>query len=233
MNTKLDKYVTAVILAAGSGTRMMSDKTKQKMDILGESVLSRSTRAFCECPLVDSVVVVVRSDEMDFAKSELSSFDKVVKIVEGGDTRRESAKKGFSAIPEKSELVAIHDGARCLVTPEMIEEVILAASVTGAATAASGVVDTVKLSTDGYIEKTLPRDNVFLAATPQIFSVDLYKKALEKTEKDVTITDDNMMLEALGVRVALVNTGSQNIKITTKDDVELAEFILEKRRKNG
>jgi 2-C-methyl-D-erythritol 4-phosphate cytidylyltransferase len=232
VETKLDNFTTAIILAGGSGTRMKTDKTKQRIEILGESVLKRCVRAFNSASKVNAIVVVCRMDEITEVKELVSDMGKVVSITSGGDNRRESAMRGFEAIPRSDGFVAVHDAARCLITPAMIDEVIGEAHKFGAATAVSEVVDTVKLYEDGYVQKTLNRESLRLAQTPQVFSVDLYKKAVENSAYDVNITDDNMMVEKLGVKIRAVNTSSQNIKITTPDDLLFAEFILKKRMEN-
>ena len=200
------------------------------MTILGESVLFRSVKAFEESRLVDSIVVVSREDEVEWAREELKDFLKICAIVPGGKTRAESAKIGFAAIPESSTFVAIHDAARCLITKENIKAVAEAAFAYGAATAATALTDTVKqMGEDGFVNKTLPRGELMLAQTPQIFSRELYNNALSITEGDDSITDDNMMVELAGAKVYPIDTGKQNIKITTIDDIEYAEFILERR----
>lgn len=222
--------VSAVILAAGNGSRMGSDVTKQRMNLLGESVLHRSVRMFSECDRVNSIVAVCRADELGWAERELSDIKKPCKVVIGGKNRAESAKIGFEAIPLEADFVAIHDGARCLVTPEIIEMVLDAAFTHGAATAATPVTDTLK-SVDSClkISKTVPRDSLYAAGTPQIFSIKLYKKALLNVKDTKNITDDNMLLEAIGERVVCVDTGRENIKITTPADVSYAEYVLRKR----
>lgn len=222
-------YITAVILAAGSGSRMASEITKQRMCLLGESVLRRSVKAFSSCERINSIVVVCRSDEVDWAREELSSFSKVCAIISGGKTRAESARLGFSSIPVESEFVAIHDAARCLITEENISCVIDAAIKYGAATAGSYVSDTIKQLEENMICATLPREALFMAHTPQIFKCDLYRAALERSSADERITDDNMLIESLGIRVCPVDTGKNNIKLTTPEDISYAEYIIERR----
>lgn len=227
------KNTTAIILAAGSGSRMNSSLTKQRMDICGESVLHRSVRAFSQSTLVNEIIVTCREDEVDFCKNELLfDFPKVKKIVIGGKCRAESAANAFAHCSPDCDFVAIHDAARCLVTVEMIDSVIAKAHETEAATAARRATDTVKLSTDNVVESTLDRNLIFLASTPQIFSSSLYAKALANAEDLFAITDDNMLVEALGVKPAIVDVGSDNIKITTPDDIEYAEFLIKKRDKH-
>lgn len=200
------------------------------MTILGESVLFRSVKAFNESDLVDSIVVVTRADEVEWVREELKGFSKVCAIVIGGKTRAESAKLGFAYIPESATFVAIHDAARCLITTDMINAVAEAAFVHGAATAATSVTDTVKqVGEDGFVNKTLPRGELMLAQTPQIFARGLYETALSAIKSDNSITDDNMMVELTGAKVYPVEMGKQNIKITTIDDIAYAEFVLERR----
>ena len=222
---------TAIILAAGCGSRMAADKTKQLMTIGGESVVGRSIRAFNDCPDIDDIIVVSRPDEIDRLKNDICvPFAKVVKVICGGKTRAESAKLGFCAISDECTHVAIHDAARCLVEPSMISKVAIAAINNDAATAVSSVTDTVKkVSESGFIEGTISRSELVRATTPQMFRVELYKEALEKTNADSSITDDNMLLERIGVKIATVDLGNENIKITTPSDIGLAEHILSKR----
>lgn len=219
-------YLTAIILAAGSGNRMGADTTKQKMNICGKSLLWHSVKAFSDCLHVNSIVIVSKSDEMDWARAELSEFSKIEAVVAGGNTRAESARLGFAAVSNKSGFVAVHDGARCLIRPRDIDAVINAAFVHGAATAAASVTDTLKYSDDGFIKNTVSRSNLFSAQTPQVFKAELYGKALAASEADDSVTDDNMMMEKIGINVAVVITGKHNIKITTGDDLDYAEYIL-------
>ncbi len=230
----MDKHnVAAVILAAGSGTRMNISTTKQQLLIAGKTVLRRSLEAFQACPEITSITVVVRDGEQDFAAEQIFGLDKVNNIVIGGKTRAESARIGFYAIPKNSEYVAIHDAARCLVTPMAISSVIADAVQYGAATASTPSTDTVKIvDGEGFVSDTPERNRVMLAATPQIFKTDMYAKALDLTDStDVGITDDNMLVERAGYKVFCTDTGKENIKITHSGDVEYAEFILRSREK--
>ncbi len=233
LKNRTRKCTAAIILAAGGGTRMKCDTTKQNIEIFGETVLERSVRAFDECEAIDYIIAVVRKEDVCSTEKRLSRFKKLTSVISGGSTRRESAENGFNAIPDTSELVAIHDAARCLVTPKMIENIVLRASDYGAATAVSPIFDTVKLSEDGFIKKTIPREKLYAAGTPQIFLVDLYKKALKASKEDSEITDDNMMVEKLGEKIFCVDVGRENLKITKCEDLDIAEFIIEKRMKNG
>lgn len=233
MNTNKGSFATAVILAAGCGSRMENKITKQRILIGGESILKRCVRTFVNCPKINSVVVVCREDEMEWAKDELGCFSSNIHaIISGGKSRAESAKLGFLAISGKSELVVIHDAARCLVTEEIIADVIDAAKKYGAATASTSVTDTQKFAdTEGFIIHTVPRDRMFSVQTPQVFSVEKYAQALDDILLDDSLTDDNMLMERIGERVFLVDTGRQNIKITRPEDIEYAEYIIDRREK--
>ena len=227
------KHLTAVILAAGSSTRMGGKVKKQMLPIFGKTVLWRTLFAFEACELVDSVVLAVHKDDIEYISDKVApEFKKVKKVIAGGDTRAESARLSFDALPDEATHIAVHDGARCLITPEMISKVVLRAFESGAATAGSYVTDTVKLvSDDGFVETTIPREKVFMASTPQIFETEIYKKALLSTTDVCNITDDNMMVEALGVKISAVDLGKENLKITTPSDIGYAEYILSKREK--
>ncbi len=221
--------ITAVILAAGSGSRMGADTTKQRMSLFGESVLHRSVRIFSSCEKISGIVVVCKADELDWAGEELSSFSKIYTIVSGGKTRAESAKIGFNSIPSETEYVAIHDGARCLITEKNIAAVIDGAIEHGAASAGTYIIDTIKQLDGKMIGATLPRDSLFAAHTPQVFRCSLYREALQNLASSENITDDNMLIEALGAHIYPVDTGKNNIKLTTPEDMAYAEYIIERR----
>lgn len=226
-----DTRVSAIILAAGAGKRMMSDITKQRMSLLGKTVIERTLEAFDASSTVDEIVVVARAEELSYMQGVADmTLKKPHCVVMGGQTRVESAKLGFDSITESSQFVAIHDGARCLITPQMIDSVIRKAFECGAATAVSESTDTLKrVDENGVIIDTIPRETVYRAQTPQVFSVDVYRRAVSNTDAAFYATDDNMMVEALGVDIYCVNLGQSNIKITTQDDLILAELILKKR----
>ena len=226
---------SAVILCAGASTRFSGDgkENKQMAQVLGLPVIVRTILAFECCDDIHEIVLVVRKKDIKRYEALVNScgFQKVTSVVVGGATRQESALAGFDAISPKSSLVAIHDGARCLVTPELISKVVADAGTYRAATAASRVTDTVKMATkDGFISSTIDRDFVWNVQTPQIFEVKLYAaSAYTAKEKGFFATDDCMLVENAGFKVKLVDTGKDNIKITVKDDIALAEHILTSR----
>lgn len=225
------EFVSAIILAAGQGSRMCSDITKQKMNICGKSVIWRAVDVFNRSSEIDSIVVVCREEEIEWMKDELCrDFNKIHAIVVGGKTRAESARCGFNAILDNTTFVAIHDGARCLVTEKIVSSVLDKAIDFGAATAASAATDTIKIIDEYYaVKETVPRNQVMAVQTPQIFSKEIYSKALESNIIDLQITDDNMLVESIGQKVYCVDTGKDNIKITTPGDIKYAEYIIEGR----
>ncbi len=232
MTSTVKHKTSAVILAGGSGSRMNLDKAKQFIDIFGKSVLQRSVEAFLNSSLIDEIIVVVRAGEETVVEDFFAGFisNKPIKVVTGGTCRQESARNGFLAIDSGADTVAIHDAARCLITPEMIDIVVEKARKTGAATAACAVYDTVKtVDADGKITSTIPRENVFRAQTPQVFSTDVYSRALRMADDLSAVTDDNMLVERIGVDIYAVDLGPENIKITTPEDLTLAKKILTER----
>ena len=232
MSVEKKHSVMAIILAAGSGRRMGADITKQRMEILGKSVLRRTLEAFDEASEIDGITVVAKSDELDFVKETASGINKLYKIVSGGKSRAESAKNGFYSIEKGFDTVLIHDAARCLIAPDTIDSVARAVYIHGAVTLAARVTDTLKRTDEnGMIAQTVKRDGMLAVQTPQAFSYDVYRRALESAAVlDETVTDDNMLVERLGLPIYPVITDLVNLKITTPSDVDLAEFILRKRQ---
>ncbi len=227
-------YTSCVILAAGVGSRFGTEGgTKQNVSVCGIPAVVRAALAFQKSDLIDEIVLVGRKEELPILNSykEKYALDKVSAVIEGGKSRDESSYLGFKAISKKSSFVAIHDAARCLVTSEMIKDAVLAAYKFGAAASAERVVDTVKKCTpDGFIEKTVDREGLWLIKTPQVFKKNIYLVSAASARKDgLTVTDDCMMAEHAGFSVKLVDCGRENIKLTTRDDLALAETVVKKR----
>ncbi len=221
----------ALILAAGMGTRM-GGISKSKLEICGIPALALTMLAFEKARSIDGIIVAARADELSFVKSLASSYGitKFVGAAEGGASRTESAKKALDATPELYDHVAVHDGARVLVTPEDIDKVVSAAFENACATASTKVTDTLKESDGEYICSTIDRARLYGVQTPQVFSRLAYEEAITRAlSSGGQFTDDCAMLEAIGYRVFLVPCSKTNIKLTTPEDVFLAEAILEKR----
>lgn len=228
--------VAAIILAAGNGCRMESANggTKQWLDLAGIPVVVRSAAAFQNCAAVKEIVIVAKEDEISKYKDFAANYgiSKLKTVVKGGNARQSSALEGFKQISDRITHVAIHDAARCLVTPEMIKKVTSAAVADGAAIAACRCNDTVKLSIDEtLVESTPKRSKVWLAQTPQIFETEIYRASAYTALKDGTfVTDDASMAENAGFKVRIVDCGRENIKITDPLDMIIANSILEYRK---
>ena len=234
MNLKIPN-TAAVILAAGSGSRMNMESTKQTLNICGKTILRRTLETFENSHFIASMVVVVRADEIEFAKREIKGLNKVHSVICGGKCRAESAKNGFEAVHKNTEFVMVHDAARCMITTDEIEKIATAAYRFGAATASLQVTDTLKLcDEDGGIISTVDRHRLRSVQTPQAFSYGIYSEALAAIGAlDESITDDNMLVERMGITVHCVDCLSTNIKITTASDIALAEFIISKREEES
>ena len=227
----MHKFTSAVILAAGSGTRFGSDNPKQYVKVNGVPSVVRCIQAFSACELIDEIVLVGDVDALRDCIAPYITDGKVTAVVAGGDTRQESALCGFDAISPKAKYVAIHDAARCLVTPEIVEETVRAAYKFRASVAAEKTVDTVKVADkDGFISDTPNRDHIWLVKTPQVFLCDIYRVAAYTAKKEKAVaTDDSALCERLGFRVKLVECGSENLKLTHPEDLRRAEAILKSR----
>ena len=216
-----DGKTAAVILAAGSSTRM------------GKPVLAHTLTAYEKCPLIGEIVVVTKPTEFEtvYQMAKTYGISKLTHLVSGGSTRQESAKKGVERLDADVKYVAIADGARCLVTPAQITKVCLMAYRTQAACAAHLISDTVKRATAiGNVKETVDRTGLWQVQTPQVFHTTLYQAALAKAEADdFTVTDDASLVEHLGYSVRLVECGRANIKLTTPADLPLAQAILNYR----
>jgi 2-C-methyl-D-erythritol 4-phosphate cytidylyltransferase len=216
----------AVIVAAGRGARMGEDKVW--LPLGGIPVVAHSIRAFASVATVSGVVVVVGRERLERATALLADMGIDGEVREGGERRQDSVLSGLSAVGG-AEVVAIHDGARPLVTAQLIEECFRAAEESGAAIAAVPVRDTVKRASEGgWIEETVDRTGLWAAQTPQAFRVELLRRALEAVQGEVT--DEAAALERLGHRVRIVQGEPSNIKLTTREDLALAELLLEGRR---
>ena len=221
-------YNVAVILGAGNGTRMGIDKSKMLLEIGGKTVIERSVAAFSDMPEVDEIIVVCRECDVE-AFSQLIT-DEDVTFVIGGETRQQSVMNAVETIDE-CDYIIIHDGARPLVTQKAIINTLDKAQESRAAATGVTVKDTIKVVDDDLaIVDTPDRSKLISIQTPQIFDFSLYKEALKKAKEDNRdYTDDCQLVENLGTRVYAVQGDYDNIKITTKSDIPLAENILKMR----
>lgn len=227
--------VTAIVLAAGKGSRMNSDIPKQYLTLLGKPVLFYSLQAF-EKSGADEIILVTGSGEQDYCKNEIIEkyqIKKVTHIVEGGAERYHSVYQGLQAA-EGTDYVLIHDGARPLISSKIINNAIRMVKETGACIVGMPAKDTIQLVDEaGTICSTPDRRNTWLAQTPQCFNYQLalssYNKAI--ASGDTTITDDAMVAQRYGnTRVIMMEGGYENIKVTTPEDIMVAECFLKMRK---
>ena len=228
-----DLKITALIAAAGSGSRMGANMPKQYINIKNKPVLIHTLDVFDTCSDIDDIVIISRADDIDYIKELLQDYNikKVSDIVSGGDTRQQSVINGLNRV--NSEIVLIHDGARPFVTHKQIRALIDEIKVSSAASLGIPVTDTLKLSNNSTIVKTVDRENLYGIQTPQGFKTDLIKKAHKYAlENSLSVTDDCSVCEAMGIDVKIVTGSPLNIKITTPDDLILAEGILNREEKS-
>lgn len=226
--TEKPPVLAAVVLAAGSSARM-GGEDKQKMTLGGIPVLARTLLAFQQCASVTKIVVVTRPESMVFVQDICRewSIDKVGEIVAGGSTRRDSSLAGVKAVGE-CDYIAIHDGARPLVTPDLITRVFAAAQQHKAAIPGVAVSDTIKRVDKRMAHGDLPpRDELVAVQTPQIFDAALIRGALASVDDAVEYTDDAAAVEAMGMSVFVTDGDERNIKITRPSDLAIAAALIE------
>lgn len=217
---------SALIPAAGSGRRFGNDTGKIFVSVAGRPLLAHTLSAFQECQDIAEIILVVRKADIRPAE-ELKSFaPKLKAVVEGGDERTESVRKGLEYV--SGDIVAVHDGARPLVTPDLISRTITAARESGAAVAAVPMIDTVKESgKDDLVVRTLDRSWLWQIQTPQTFKTELLRRAYAAAAADAIVaTDDSALVERLGVPVRLIMGSYENIKVTRPEDLAVVESRL-------
>ena len=223
-------YCGAVIVAAGSASRMGGiDKVMAELD--GEPMICRTVRAFQNCDAIKEIVIVTREDLIVPISDLCREYAKVKAVVVGGSSRQESVSMGLNALSDKVKLAAIQDGARPLVTWEVIDRVVRAAHTYGAAAPAIPVKDTIKVVEGGIVKETPERRTLQAVQTPQVFDYDLIRGALKKAKEDeAEVTDDCSAVERLGMSVKIVEGDERNIKVTTPMDLKIAKMLLEEMK---
>lgn len=227
-------FLSAVVVAAGSSARM-GGEDKQFLSIAGVPVLGRTLLAFERCETVSEIVVVTRpssAEKVGELCRELS-ITKLSAVVDGGNTRAESVRNGVAAVSENCNFVAIHDGARPLVRPEDITRCANDAFQCGGAVLAVPATDTIKYGKkNGFVEYTPAREKLFAVQTPQIFDVEIYRSAMERAFRELSDwTDDSRIFENDARKVFLTPGSRDNIKITSPEDIAVAEALLKLREK--
>ena len=221
------QYCGAVIVAAGTASRMGGiDKVMALLK--GEPMILRTIRAFEQCDVIREIVVVTRPDLIIPIMNLCADLPKVKAVVAGGASRQESVNLGLNALSAKVKLVAVHDGARPLITDAVIDRTVRAAHSYGAAVPAVPVKDTIKVVQGGMVKETPDRSQLRAIQTPQVFDFDLLRGALKKAKTDgAEVTDDASAVELLGAAVKVVEGDERNVKVTTPMDMKIAELLLE------
>jgi 2-C-methyl-D-erythritol 4-phosphate cytidylyltransferase len=221
---------TAIIAAAGSGSRMASDRPKQFLHLAGIPIIFHTLAPFEECESIQEVIVVLPAEEAAafVALAGKQGLRKLSRVVPGGTTRADSVKRGLMAIRSATaDIVAVHDGVRPFVTVAEIEHVVSAAELDGAAILVAPVTDTIKQVSDDSVVKTLERRELRRALTPQCFRYELLRKAYEHADvNDPSLTDESALVEKTGAPVTTIEGSNRNIKITTPQDLLIAETFL-------
>ena len=221
---------SAIIVAAGSGSRMASDRPKQFLLLAGIPLIFHTLRPFEQCDSIDETIVVLPPESAAEFLDSAAKFGvkKVTRVVPGGATRAESVKRGLGAIRATSAgIVAVHDGVRPFVSADEISGTIAAAEQYGAAILVAAATDTIKQVDDNQVVRTLDRRDLRRALTPQCFKYELLMRAFAQADvSDPTLTDDSALVEQTGAHVAIVEGSGRNIKITTPEDLLIAESFL-------
>lgn len=226
-----NNFVSVIVAAAGMSNRMRSSINKQFIAINNKAVLAHTLEKFEKCKYVDEIIVVAKEDEIDYCKREIVkryNFKKVTKVVRGGKERQDSVYNGLLALDERCNIVLTHDGARPFVKVKNIEDGIIGVTKYDACIIGVPVKDTIKIvDTLDNVENTPDRSYIWAAQTPQCFWKDILLKAYKKAIEDGFVgTDDGMLVERLEINVKMIEGSYENIKITTPEDLIVAESLV-------
>lgn len=226
---------TAIILAAGKGTRMKRDLNKQYLMLKDKPIMAQTIDIFEKCALIDEIILVINENEHEFCQETILKkykYKKVAKVISGGDERQKSVYNGVFETDTRTQIVIIHDGARPLITSRVIERCIEEANAYGAVSAGVPIKETIKIMTkDKFVDYTPNREDVWITQTPQAFKIETIKAAhLYAASHNIIGTDDAMLVEHMGLKVKMVEGDYENIKITTPEDLIAAEAILNYKR---
>jgi 2-C-methyl-D-erythritol 4-phosphate cytidylyltransferase len=224
--------VSAIIVAAGKGIRMNDKTRKQYLDLAGRPILAYSVMAFDACDLIDKIFLVIPKEDIEYCRKNiipLLELKNGLDLIPGGEERQNSVYNALQAMDKKTDTVVVHDGVRPFIQPEKLESCILGARKFGACILGIPAGDTIKcVDKSGFIEKTLERESIWLAQTPQAFKYELIKKAHETARHDgYTGSDDSLLVERLGMDVRIINGSKNNIKITVREDLVVARAMLD------
>ena len=221
----------AIVPAAGSGNRMGRELSKQYLSLGGKPILVHTLNVFEKCPLVDALLVVVPPPDVEAVRTEMLprwNLKKLAGVIPGGKERQDSVRAGIETLDRDTDIVIVHDAVRPFITAKLIEDCIRAAAEEGAATVGVPVKDTVKeVGADGRVMRTCDRNLLWLTQTPQAFRRDIIENAHRAAVRDgYRGTDDTSLVERLGIAVRMIRGDYGNIKITTPEDLVIAEALL-------
>lgn len=224
---------SAIIVAAGSSTRMGKPISKQLIKLKGREVIVHTLKSFEASASIDEIILVCREQDIEIIKdlAKLNGITKPLKLTKGGATRQESVKNGVMLVSDNAKYIAIHDGARPLISPADIDKVVNNATKYKSSALGVPVKDTIKvIDENGIITATPNRSNLIAIYTPQVFNLELYKNAMDKAKLDgKDYTDDCQLVEALGESVYVTIGSPTNIKLTTPEDIIIAESFLKEQ----
>lgn len=228
-------YVTAIIAAAGMGKRMKIGINKQFLSLEGIPILAHTIKKIESSHYVDFIILLIKESDIHYVGNIINKYKITLpyKIVYGGKERQDSIYNGLLNVPEQTDILLTHDGARPFVSPHKIDEAIEKVFDTGACVLANAVKDTIKVSVNGEVVDYTPnRSNLYQVQTPQVFRYSVLRKAYEQAyAEDYYGTDDCSLVEKTGVKVKLIYNSYDNIKITTKEDLIFAQAIMGKVKK--
>ena len=222
-----DKYVAAIIVAAGKGTRMGSEIPKQYMNIGGKTILDTTLYKFEKSNEVDEIILIVNKEDIDYVIEKMSpNYNKLTIVKQGGSSRTRSVLEGLKALSSHTDIVLIHDGVRPFVSFNLISSVVAGAYGYKACIPVTDVIDTIKEVQEGTVTNTLDRKKLKAVQTPQGFDYELIRDCYIKAlTEDEDFTDDSSIVEFYGHKVKTVEGLNRNLKITTQLDLKIAEIL--------
>ena len=226
--------VTAIVPAAGRGRRMATKLAKPYLILNGKPILVHTLQALENISLIEKIIVVVSAPDRPVCQRKIIdkySFKKVKDVVEGGTSRTQSVYNGLKRVDPQCKLVLIHDGIRPFITEQTVKQLVKQADIFGAAISAVPAVSAIKeINKDMFVRKTLSRDKLWMIQTPQVFKRELIYQAYQKADRNQTVAvDDAVLVEQIGTKVKVIRGETDNIKITTPEDLIVAEMILKRR----
>jgi len=230
----MDRKNIAIITAAGKGIRLRKDIKKQYIKINEKPIIYHTIKVFNDADFIDDIIIVADRDNIQYVKNQIINrynFSKVIEIVEGGSTRKDSVRNGFNRIQDKKSIIVIHDGVRPFIDKKTILKSIEKALEKGAAVVAIKSSDTIKIVKNQKVKTTLDRKNLRRIQTPQTFKYEILENGYSTVNwDDEKITDESYIVESAGYDVYIVDGFEKNIKITTEFDLKFAEFLLSREK---